>query len=222
MPDLNQTIDRSIAISRNVADLLSRRMRAAMERYGDARARGEQACTRRRTPRPKTAVESRGRLGRVPGRRRRSARCCIWDTLRQRGNQWIAHEAAGKPPVLDYRYEVIADARRYERPAQLCAGAHHPAARHRRSTTPSGRSSSSIRARATARASAASRRIPRSASRCAPATRCTSSSSSPSRARADARRHHRRRGRVHAHRRRAPSAEREAGRWSAIARAAGR
>ena len=40
-----------------------------------------------------------------------------WDTLRQRGNQWVEHEAAGKPPVLDYRYEVIADARTYERPA---------------------------------------------------------------------------------------------------------
>ena len=39
-----------------------------------------------------------------------------WDTLRQRGNQWLAHEAAGKPPVLMYKYETIADARSYERP----------------------------------------------------------------------------------------------------------
>src|SRR6185312_14471695 len=35
----------------------------------------------------------------------------------QRGNQWLAHEAAGKPPVLHYDYEMIADARTYERPA---------------------------------------------------------------------------------------------------------
>ena len=41
----------------------------------------------------------------------------FWDTLRQRGNQWLAHEAAGKPPVLKYKYEMIADAREYERPA---------------------------------------------------------------------------------------------------------
>ena len=40
-----------------------------------------------------------------------------WDTLRQRGNQWLEHEAAGKPPVLKYKYEMIADARTYERPA---------------------------------------------------------------------------------------------------------
>jgi pimeloyl-ACP methyl ester carboxylesterase len=40
-----------------------------------------------------------------------------WDTLRQRGNNWLAHEAAGKPPVLAYDYEVLADARTFERPA---------------------------------------------------------------------------------------------------------
>lgn len=41
----------------------------------------------------------------------------FWDTLRQRGNNWIAHEKAGKPPLLAFDYEVIADARTFERPA---------------------------------------------------------------------------------------------------------
>ncbi|UHC17079.1 DUF3141 domain-containing protein [Methylobacterium currus] len=41
----------------------------------------------------------------------------FWDTLRQRGNGWLAHEAAGKPPLLAFRYEVVADARRFDRPA---------------------------------------------------------------------------------------------------------
>src|SRR6516162_9437726 len=40
----------------------------------------------------------------------------FWDTLRQRGNNWLAHEKAGKPPLLDFEYEIIADAREYERP----------------------------------------------------------------------------------------------------------
>lgn len=40
-----------------------------------------------------------------------------WDTLRRRGNQWLEHEAAGKPPVLKYKYETIADARTFDRPA---------------------------------------------------------------------------------------------------------
>jgi pimeloyl-ACP methyl ester carboxylesterase len=41
----------------------------------------------------------------------------FWDTLRQRGNNWIEHEKAGKPPLLDFEWEMIADARTFERPA---------------------------------------------------------------------------------------------------------
>ena len=40
----------------------------------------------------------------------------FWDTLRQRGNQYLAHEAAGKPPVLHFAYEVVMDGRHFERP----------------------------------------------------------------------------------------------------------
>lgn len=40
----------------------------------------------------------------------------FWDTLRQRGNNWIAHEKAGKPPLLAFDYEMIADARGFARP----------------------------------------------------------------------------------------------------------
>ena len=78
---------------------------------------------------------------------------------------------------------MIADARTFERPVELRAGAHRAAGGRRRSTTARGRTSSSTRAPATVRASAASRRIRRSASRYARATRSTSSSSSPTRSR---------------------------------------
>jgi pimeloyl-ACP methyl ester carboxylesterase len=40
-----------------------------------------------------------------------------WDTLRQRGNNWLEHEKAGKPPLLDFEWEMIADARKFEHPA---------------------------------------------------------------------------------------------------------
>ncbi|WP_262031316.1 DUF3141 domain-containing protein [Microvirga sp. Mcv34] len=40
----------------------------------------------------------------------------FWDTLRQRGNNWIEHEKAGKPPLLAFDWEIIADARSFERP----------------------------------------------------------------------------------------------------------
>ncbi len=36
--------------------------------------------------------------------------------MRQRGNNYLAHEAAGKPPLLHYAWETLADARAFERP----------------------------------------------------------------------------------------------------------
>jgi hypothetical protein len=39
------------------------------------------------------------------------------DTLRQRSDDLLAHQRAGKPPLLDFDYELILDARRFERPA---------------------------------------------------------------------------------------------------------
>lgn len=40
----------------------------------------------------------------------------FWDTLRQRADNMIAHDRAGKPPLLDFDYETLVDARRFERP----------------------------------------------------------------------------------------------------------
>ena len=39
------------------------------------------------------------------------------DTLRERANNMLAHEEAGMPPPLDFEYEILLDARRFERPA---------------------------------------------------------------------------------------------------------
>ncbi len=40
----------------------------------------------------------------------------FWDTLRQRGDAWLEHEKAGKPPLLKFKYEIIADARTFATP----------------------------------------------------------------------------------------------------------
>ena len=39
------------------------------------------------------------------------------DTLRERADNMIAHERAGMPPLLDFKYETILDARQFDRPA---------------------------------------------------------------------------------------------------------
>ncbi len=40
----------------------------------------------------------------------------FWDTLRQRGNNFLEHERAGKPPLLVFDYEMVVDGRTLERP----------------------------------------------------------------------------------------------------------
>lgn len=40
----------------------------------------------------------------------------FWDTLRQRANNMLEHERAGLPPLLDFKYETLLDARGFERP----------------------------------------------------------------------------------------------------------
>jgi pimeloyl-ACP methyl ester carboxylesterase len=40
----------------------------------------------------------------------------FWDTLRRRGNNFIAHDRAGKPPLLHFKYKVLLDARKFKRP----------------------------------------------------------------------------------------------------------
>jgi len=41
----------------------------------------------------------------------------FWDTMRQRGNEYLQHNAAGKPPLLKFEYELLLDGRTLERPA---------------------------------------------------------------------------------------------------------
>ncbi len=41
----------------------------------------------------------------------------FWDALRQRANNMLEHERAGLPPLLNFKYETILDARRFGHPA---------------------------------------------------------------------------------------------------------
>ena len=210
MADLNPTIDRATQISRGVANTLERRMRSAIERYTGRLRKAGTRLPRRFVDAENAARPVAGRVG-ITAIDASSARCCSGTRCAQRGNNWLAHEAAGKPPVLHYEYEMIADARIVRAARQLRAGADRSAQRRSRSTTRCARSSSSIRAPDMARASAASRRTPRSASRCRPGIPVYFVIFFPgSRAGPDARRRHRRRSRVRPHRRGAASGEPEA------------
>jgi hypothetical protein len=40
----------------------------------------------------------------------------FWDTIRERGNNFIAHNQAGLPPVLSFDFETVTDGRTFKRP----------------------------------------------------------------------------------------------------------
>ncbi|HET9747909.1 MAG TPA: DUF3141 domain-containing protein [Casimicrobiaceae bacterium] len=116
MPNLNQTIDRSIAISRDVATTFERRARDAFTAYYERirRAQAAYAASGAMTRALNPTQAFRDHCEYAVDFMQRSI--LFLDTLRQRGNNWIAHEQAGKPPVLAYRYELLADGRAFERP----------------------------------------------------------------------------------------------------------
>ena len=116
MASLNQTIDRSISISRGVATVLERRIRDAVAAHADRIRRAQAAYIAAGVPgrgvKPQQAWHDAWEY--AVDFAQRSA--LFWDTLRQRGNNFLEHEEAGKPPVLAYKYEVLADGRTFERP----------------------------------------------------------------------------------------------------------
>ena len=211
MADLHRTIDRSIRISR-----IGRRPAPAARRAPPTSA-SPSACAGAHAQWQADGTRARRRpyefwrqwAEYTIDAAQRSV--LYWDTLRQRGNQWLEHEAAGKPPVLTYKYEMIADARDVRAAGQLRAGAHHSAQGRRRR-----RHQAAVRDRRSARGPRPGHR--RLQGRLRGRRRAVGRPSGLLRdllpgsdAGPDARRRHRRRSRVHPHRRRAPSAQPEAG-----------
>jgi len=52
----------------------------------------------------------------------------FWDTLRQRGNEFIERTREGLPPVLHFKYEMVLDGRTFERPVNYALVKITPAA----------------------------------------------------------------------------------------------
>ena len=114
MADPSKSIDRSMAISRQVASVLSRRVKDAYGDYGASLRSAQSRYLQAGFPMANPQQWWSDWAAYFVDAGQRSA--LFWDTLRERGNQWIAHEEAGKPPLLHYRWEVIADARSFEHP----------------------------------------------------------------------------------------------------------
>ena len=170
---LAQSAERSAKIAR----VLERRMRVAQDRFNTRVS----AATRTLPLSPKDALATPWSLwtdwtSYAVDTFQRSV--LFADTLRQRGNAYHEHEAAGRPPLLHFDHETVLDARTFARPVNYALVRIVPP--EGVTVDPTTRPYVIIDPRAGhGPGSAASRTTRRSASRCAPGIRCTSSSSSP-------------------------------------------
>ena len=116
MNNLAKALSESHHVSAKVAAMLQTRTWIAVQRYGERvqRAR-ERAPTLLGTQAPAVPWELWTSGARYAVDLAQRA-ILLWDTLRQRGNNFLEHERQGLPPVLHFEYEVVMDGRSLERP----------------------------------------------------------------------------------------------------------
>ncbi len=116
MTDIGKQLSRTQDLAAKVSRVLQRRHQVAQERFKERVAKAIKAQTENAaTLQPATAWDLwTNWVAYSTDLAQRSV--LFWDTLRQRGNAFVRHEAAGKPPVLHFEYEIVMDARRFERP----------------------------------------------------------------------------------------------------------
>ena len=114
--DPSQHIAGAYDISTKVATLLQRRLKTASDRYAERlselRSKNLAPLTEQQASSPWDAWQQWSSYL-VDGFQRS---ILFWDTLRTRGNNYIEHERAGKPPLLVFRHEAIVDGRKLTRP----------------------------------------------------------------------------------------------------------
>ena len=107
-------LSQSHDVSAKVAQLLQTRTRLALARF-DERTRQvrEQVAGLTANPTLLSELWTGGAQYTVDFAQRS---ILLWDTLRQRGNNFIEHERQGLPPVLHFDYEIVMDGRSFKRP----------------------------------------------------------------------------------------------------------
>jgi pimeloyl-ACP methyl ester carboxylesterase len=111
--ELDERVARSQRISSAAAQVYAKRVELAAKRYQASVAKAQQAAKANALASPMDLWRDWSAYAVDAGQRS----VLYWDTLRQRGNQWLANERAGKPPVLHFDHEMVLDARAFDRPA---------------------------------------------------------------------------------------------------------
>lgn len=115
MTDIGKQLSRTHELAAKVDQVFQRRQQLAQDRFKERVRKAVEARAAELTAQPATPWDLwTNWVGYSTDLAQRSV--LFWDTLRQRGNQYIQHEAAGTPPVLHFEYEILMDARGFERP----------------------------------------------------------------------------------------------------------
>jgi hypothetical protein len=105
--DTGEKLSRSVDISARITKVLHDRTRVATERFRARTQKGlqaMQAAPAAAAAWPQYMVDAAQRA------------VLFWDTLRQRGNNYLEHEQRGQPPVLHFEYETVLDGRTLPKP----------------------------------------------------------------------------------------------------------
>ncbi len=105
--DIGQKLARSVDISERITRVLQNRVQTATERFRERVQKAEQGMQ------PAGAAWSAWPQYAIDCAQRA---VILWDTLRQRGNNYLEHVQQGQPPVLRFKYEMVLDGRTLERP----------------------------------------------------------------------------------------------------------
>jgi len=111
-----KALSESHDVSTKVAQMLQTRTKTAIQRYGERVRRASERSTTELMPQAPVAPWQLWTSGARYAVDVAQRSILLWDTLRQRGNNFLEHERQGLPPVLRFEYEVVMDGRSLERP----------------------------------------------------------------------------------------------------------
>ncbi|HME91523.1 MAG TPA: DUF3141 domain-containing protein, partial [Myxococcaceae bacterium] len=115
MTDFGKQLARTQELSARVAQLFRKRAEIARQRFNDRVRSAWEKYREDLAAKPRSPLELWTDWARY-GIDFAQRSILFWDTMRQRGNQYLQHERAGKPPVLHFDYEMVLDDRTFRRP----------------------------------------------------------------------------------------------------------
>src|SRR5512134_1402834 len=113
--DAAKQVSRSFDISNKVALLYQKRSKVAQDHLGKRLTTAAADCAAALSSKPITPVDAwTNWYSYATDSAQRTI--LFWDTLRQRGNNFVEHAREGLPPLLHFDYEIVVDGRKLARP----------------------------------------------------------------------------------------------------------